>query len=156
VANNANVTTDQVYVEVHIPARLWELPLVGRDILDAWTNHAQELADEQKKRVQDRTPVDTGTLQGSAMGIGGVDHSYPKRTLAEVFFDPQQQLDGPWHRQYDVYQETEPLGKSTYTRWHAQMLYRSGTDDLKAITDWATKYAQEAIDVWTAAAVTVP
>ncbi len=131
-----------ISLDIGIPT---DLPADGRAVLDAWTEHAQELADELNRRIRDRTPVLTGALQSGVMAIGGIDHGYPQRTLLEAFFDPAPQI-ATWKRQYDVYQEGPPLGLPTYTNPPRWMLRRTDPDDLPLITEWAVSTGQTGAD----------
>lgn len=133
--------------DLTIPNELNKLGTLGDDILDRWTAHAPELAEKLQERVRERTPVWTGALRESVMAFGGIDRSRPIRKLVEVFFDPMQQLDSRWKRQYDVYQEGPFIGLSTYTNPPRRMLQAADPVDLVVIIPWAEEHAHDVVDV---------
>lgn len=140
-----------VTIEVHIPSAVWSLPDIGKRIIENWHKHARELGQPLGSIIASRTPVLTGALQSS------VTPEFPGAgdTLIHIFFDATPQLDA-WERIYDTYQEGPVLGLSTYTNPPRRMLQQTDPDNLPMIKSWAALYAQEAVDVFTNASVTVP
>lgn len=106
--------------------------LNSEEIIQAWRDNAQEIATIEHQRISDRTPENTGTLDASITDVINPD----PQTIMQVYFDPSIQLAGPWQRQYDIYQESEPLGHSTYTPHHAQMIARVLVEDQGVIASW--------------------
>jgi hypothetical protein len=112
----------------------------SEEVIQAWRDHAEEIASIEHIRISNRTPEDTGTLDSSITDLLNPN----PQTIFEVYFDPAVQLDGPWHRQYDIYQENLPLGHSTYTGDDAQMIWRVRTEDLGVIGAWEKATANNA------------
>lgn len=104
--------------------------------------HAPELADTILDRVEARTPVDTGALkEDEAYKLG----SSSSRSLVTWFVGNEWQYSENG-REYSVYQEGPPLGKSTYTNGEHQIFAQIATTDLPIILAWAEASVQEGID----------
>jgi hypothetical protein len=132
-------------VSIKIEAH-WEYPdakqFDSSRIIEAWRQHAQEIAEIEHGNISGRTPKQTGTLDSSLTDLLNPD----KQTIAQVYTDPDTQLSGPWERVYAQYQEGNPLGHPTYTRGNLQYVYHAHDEDIQQIQDWARKVAQEAAD----------
>jgi hypothetical protein len=133
--------TVSIKIEAH-----WEYPdakqFDSEKIIEAWRQHAQEIAEIEHGNISGRTPKQTGTLDSSLTELLNSD----KQTIAQVYTDPDTQLSGPWERVYAQYQEGNPLGHPTYTRGNLQYVYRAASEDIDQIQEWARKVAQEAAD----------
>lgn len=116
--------------------------LSGKQLVQAWRDHAEEIARIELDNVGRRTPEDTGTLFSSL-----TEEVNPNpQTIMDIYTDPDHQLSGPWERVYAQYQEGPPLGHSTYTRGEVQYIYRALEEDLGEISAWANRAAQDAAD----------
>jgi hypothetical protein len=124
------------------PESIQQIEKVGEAILQAWRDHAEELAKMEQERISGRIPVDTGTLDAS---LAYVTNPNPQ-TIAEIYTDPAVQLDGPWERVYAQYQEGLPLGVRTYTNPARNYVYDALTEDYAEIQAWAYKIAKQAVE----------
>ena len=116
--------------------------LSGNDAIQAWRDHADEIAAIEHQNISGRTPEYTGTLDASLTEVLNPDN----QTIAQVYTDPDVQLSGPWERVYAQYQEGPPLGVSTYTNGPRQYVYGAFTEDLEEIQAWAQTTAQGGVN----------
>lgn len=118
-------------------------PLQGgsEKVIERWRTHAPALASMEHTRIAGRTPERTGTLVLSLTQEVNPD----KDTLARLYFDPDAQLAGPWHRVYAKYQEGPPLGHTTYTNPPRWMVFNTLLDDLPLIRAWAVAAGSSAV-----------
>ena len=115
--------------------------LHGEAVIQAWRERAEEIAAIEHHNIEDRTPMDTGTLDESLTEVTNPD----PQTIAEVYTNPDVQLSGPWERVYAQYQEGPPLGHTTYTHTTPHFFYDVLTEDLGEIAAWAKRVAREGV-----------
>jgi hypothetical protein len=121
--------------------------LNGQAIVQAWKDNAAEIAQIEHTSISDRTPEWTGTLDASLTESLNPD----SLTIMQVYTDPAVQLAGPWERVYAQYQETPPLGHTTYTRTTPHYVYDAATEDLGQIAAWANKTAASGVQTMVSA-----
>jgi hypothetical protein len=120
------------HISVDITSDDADASLTTEEAMDALHAHAPEIAAIINRRIEARTPRDTGALiEDEAYTVPGAG-----ATLVTWFVGDDYQV-AEWGRVYSAYQEGPPLGLSTYTPGEHQMYNRVGTDDLDIIGAWA-------------------
>ena len=71
------------------PTNLYNMS--GAKVMDAWRQHADEIAGTEHTNISDRTPEQTGTLDGSLTESLNPD----AQTIMEVYTNPSVQIAGP-------------------------------------------------------------